>query len=81
MAAIITYEVTVFHTEWRQCKLALGLKNHTAAKGRRKNPCVTLETYLITQSMESEVVNKAFAVAQSLILILLNQDEGTFRDW
>lgn len=33
MAAIITYEVTVFHSEGRQCNVPVGLKNTLWPKG------------------------------------------------
>ena len=40
MAAIITNEVTVIHSEWRQCNVPIGLKNTLWPKGGKKNRTV-----------------------------------------
>lgn len=47
MVAIITNEVTVFHSEGRQCNVPVGLKNTPWSKGE-ENTLVWLKSHCVT---------------------------------
>ncbi len=83
MAATITNEVTVFHSEG-QCNVPVGLKKHTVAEGGRKHPRVasyacTVVYVSLLMCLKGNICKRQLPTL-CLIQKAVNQDEAKFKN-